>query len=174
MRASQRGTAVANGPQSLILREPVRVVIVVDRVDRHRKVREHKTEDGRRTLCGLVLTSVNATLAGGNLRCTRCIRMAGRWPMKITGGDPEPASVVAVLDGLAGALERVDGRLERSNRLGRLRDSTLSAVLDELTSLEREAIDVMSAVLIATAGQVLRGERTVQQLRRLCERGASE
>ena len=141
----------------------------VDRVDVFGKVREHRTDDGERTLCGLTLTVTNARPAAGSLRCTRCVRkdhgprISG--PPERQGRAPDPGRV---LDTLAGAIATIDHDELRADRIRALKSQVVVAIVHALSAWQGEPTDATSLLLMAMTVQVLKGRRTLDELDALC------
>lgn len=145
----------------------------VDRVDVFGGVREHQSDDGARTLCGQELTTENARLPSGSLRCTRCARGGRARADSLADLRPPAFGAELALEQLAQTIARIDGAPHRAERIRHLvaRDDHERA--SELQILQREAIDISSIRLIAMALEVLVGNRNLGQLHDLCEQTAA-
>ena len=77
---------------------------------------------------------------------------------------------VHVVELLGSALESVDGNAGRRKRVERAKRFALSALIAELSLIERETSDATLVRLIATAKQVLTGRRSPEEFIELCDK----
>ncbi len=143
----------------------------IDRADAFRRLREHRTDDGVRTLCGLSLTHENARRPHGNLRCRQCARLEDRPRLEtVAARRPVTGDTPLVLECLAASIAELDGTEERAARLQGVTDAPAETIISTVTAVGEASNDVTSMRLCAMAVQVLRGTRMLADLRSLCDR----
>ena len=142
----------------------------IDRVDTFGRRREHRTDDGVRTLCGLSLSSSNTRRPNQGLRCARCVHLDARPRLEmVVSRSPPAAEVVLVVQCLAASIAELDGDRERADRLSGAAEAPVDAIIATVMKLGEASSDVSSTRLCAMAAQVLLGTRTLVDLRSLCD-----
>ncbi len=137
----------------------------IDRLNSTGQVREHSTDDGVRTLCGLSLDLLNARLPTGGLSCARCRQLDRQRRLELAvARTVAPEEIQAAWKCVTATLGELDrGHIDSMEMFSR------ASALRSVANLADTSRDVRVLLVCLMAAQVIRGVRALADLRALCE-----